>query len=69
MGERRVAYRVLMVRSQKKIRHRRSINKCRNNNKMDLPETGWEGMDWINLARDRNRYQALLNAAINLRVS
>jgi len=38
------------------------------NVKMDLQEMGCEGMDWINLAQDRDRWQELMNAAMNLRV-
>ena len=37
-------------------------------NKMDLREVGWEIIDWIDLAQDRNRCRGLLNAAINFRV-
>jgi hypothetical protein len=33
---------------------------------MDLHEVGSEGMDWIELAQDRDRWRALLNAAMNL---
>jgi hypothetical protein len=35
---------------------------------MDLREVGWNGRDWIDLAQDRNRWRAHVNAAINLRV-
>ena len=38
-----------------------------NDIKMDLQEGGWEETDWIYLACDRNRWQALVNAVINLR--
>jgi hypothetical protein len=35
---------------------------------MDLREVGWDGMDWIALAHDRDRWRALVNAVMNLRV-
>jgi hypothetical protein len=39
------------------------------NIKMDLREVGWGGIDWINLAEDRDRWRALVNAVMNLRVA
>jgi hypothetical protein len=33
---------------------------------MDLREIGWDGMDWIDLAQDRNRWRALVNTVMNL---
>jgi hypothetical protein len=39
-----------------------------NNIKMDLREIGWEGVDWIDLAQDRNKWSALVNMLTNLRV-
>ena len=36
------------------------------NVKMDLPEVGWGGMDWIDLAEDRDRWQMVVNVVINL---
>ena len=38
------------------------------NIKMDLQDVGWVGMDWIDLAQDRNTWRALVNAVMNLRV-
>jgi hypothetical protein len=35
---------------------------------MDLREIGWDGMDWIELAQDRDQWRALVNTVMNLRV-
>jgi hypothetical protein len=35
---------------------------------MDLAEVGWGDVDWIGLAQDRDRWRALVNSALNLRV-
>jgi hypothetical protein len=45
-------------------RHRRE-----DNIKLDLQEVGSEGKDWFDLAHDRDRWRALVNAVVNLRVS
>jgi hypothetical protein len=37
-----------------------------NNIKMDLREIGWDGMDWINLAQERNQWRVLVNTVKNL---
>jgi hypothetical protein len=36
------------------------------NIKMDLQEVGWEGVDWIDLAQDSDRWRAVVNAVMNL---
>jgi hypothetical protein len=38
------------------------------NTEMDVQEVGWEGVDWICLAQDRDRWPALVNAVMNIRV-
>jgi hypothetical protein len=38
------------------------------NIRLDLGEVGWDDVDWIGLAQDRNRWRALGNSALNLRV-
>jgi hypothetical protein len=38
------------------------------NIKIDLREIGWDGMDWIDLAQNRDQWRALVNTVMNLRV-
>jgi hypothetical protein len=38
------------------------------NIKMDLGEIGWSGVDWIDMAQDRDQLRALVNMVVNLRV-
>jgi hypothetical protein len=35
---------------------------------MNIKETKWDGMDWIDMAKDRDRWRALVNTVMNLRV-
>jgi hypothetical protein len=39
-----------------------------NNIRMDLVNVGWGDVDWISLAQDRDRWRALVNSVLNLRV-
>jgi hypothetical protein len=41
---------------------------CTNNYEYYLREIGWGGMDWIDLAQDRDQWRALVNTVMNLRV-
>jgi hypothetical protein len=60
MGEGTGAYRILVGRPEGRRRE--------DNIKMDLQEVGWEGVDWIDLAQDGDRWRAVVNAVMNLRV-
>jgi hypothetical protein len=43
------------------------IRRWVDNIKMDLREIGWDGLDWIDMAQDRDQWRALVNTALNLR--
>jgi len=67
-GEKGGKYRVLVRKPEGKRplgRHRRI---WKDNIKMDLQEVHYEGMDWIALAQDTERWRALVNAVMNLQV-
>jgi hypothetical protein len=67
MGEKRGAYRILVGRPEGRRPLERPRRRWEDNIKMYLQEVGW-GMDWIELAQDRDRWRALVNAVMNLRV-
>ena len=68
MGECRVVYRVLVGKPEGKRPHGRPRRRGEDNIKMDLQEVGCECMDWIDVAQGRERWWALVNAVMNLRV-
>jgi len=68
MGNRRGVYRVLVGKPEGKRPLGRPRHRWENNIKMDLQEVGCGGMDWIELGQDRDRWRALVNAIMNLRV-
>jgi hypothetical protein len=68
MGERRGAYRGLVGKPEGRSPIERPRHRWEDNIKMDLREVGCGGMDWINLAQDRDRWRALVNTVMNLRV-
>jgi hypothetical protein len=69
MGEKRTPYRLLTRKPEGKRPLERLRRGWLDNNKMDLVEIGWVGVDRIGLAQDRYRWRALVNAVMNLRVS
>jgi hypothetical protein len=68
MGEKRNAYRLLVGKPGGKRPLGRPRRRWVINIRMDLREVGWGDVDWIDLAKDRKRWRALVNSVLNLRV-
>jgi hypothetical protein len=68
MGQGRGVYRVLVRKPEGKRPLWRPRHRWEDNIKMNLQEVGCGGMDWIELTQDRERWRALVNAVMNLRV-
>jgi hypothetical protein len=68
MGEKRNAYRLLVGKRKRKIPLGRPRRSWVDNIRMDLGEVGCGDVDWIGLAQDRNRWRAVVNSVLNLRV-
>ena len=67
-GKRRGLHRVLVGKFEGKRQLVRPRRRWENNIKMDLQEVGSGVMDWIEMAQDRDRWRALVNAVMNIRV-
>jgi hypothetical protein len=63
-GEKRNAYRILVGKPEGK--RPRPRHRWVDNIKIDFREMGWYGMDWIDLAQDRDQLRALVNTLLNL---
>jgi hypothetical protein len=63
------AYRILVGKPEGKRSLGRPRPRWEDNIKMDLLEVGCGGMDWTDLAQDTDKWRALVNAVMNLRVS
>ena len=68
MGERGGVYRVLVGIAEGKRLLGRPRRRWEDNIKTYLQEVGCRGMDWIDLAQDRDSWRALVNAVMKLRV-
>jgi hypothetical protein len=69
MGERRNAYRLLVGKPEERRPLGRPRLRWVDNIRMDLVEVGWDDVDWIGLAQDRDRWRALVNSVLNLWVA
>jgi hypothetical protein len=67
MGEERKVYRILMGKSEGKRPLERPRHRWEDGIRMDLRETGWGSVQWIQMAQDRGQWWTLMNTAMNLR--
>jgi hypothetical protein len=68
MGEKRNVYKLLVGKPDGKRPLGRSRRRWVDNIRMDLGEVGWDDVDWIGPAKDRNRWRAVVNSVLDLRV-
>jgi hypothetical protein len=68
MGEKRNDYRLLVGKPEGKRPLGRPRRRWVHNIRMDLGDVGWGDVYWIGLDKDRNRWRALVNSVLNLRV-
>jgi hypothetical protein len=68
MGEKRNAYSLLVGKPEGKRPVERPRRRSVDNIRMDLGEVGWGDVDWIGLAKVRNRWRDVVNSVLKLRV-
>jgi hypothetical protein len=67
-GEKRNAFRILVGKPEGKRPLGRPRRMWLDNIKMDLREIGWYGVEWIDMAQERDQWRALVSTVLNLRV-
>jgi hypothetical protein len=68
MGQKRNAYRILVGKPEGRRPLARTRRRWVDNIKMNLREIRWDGVDWMDMAHDRDQWRALVNTVLNLRV-
>jgi hypothetical protein len=68
MAEKRYAYKILVGKPEGKRPVGRSKCRWMDNIKTNHKEIEWDGVDWIDLAQDRDQWRALVNVVLNFRV-
>jgi hypothetical protein len=68
VGKGRKVYKVLVRKTEGKRPLGRPIRRWNSGIRMDLRETGWESVEWIHLAQVRERWRAVVNAVMNIRI-
>jgi hypothetical protein len=68
-GEKRNAYRTLLMKHERKKLHGRSRRRREDNIKLDSKALRFQGVDWIDLIRDRDKWRAVVNTVMKLMVS
>jgi hypothetical protein len=67
IGRKKNTYRILAGNPEGKRPLGRQRHRCVDNTKIDLGEIGWDGVDWIDVAQDRDQCRAFVNTVMNLR--
>jgi hypothetical protein len=68
MGEKRNAYKILVGKPEGKRPLVRPRRRWVDNIKMDLREIGLDGVEWMDMAQDKEKWRAIVNTVLNFRV-
>jgi hypothetical protein len=68
-GDNKHAFRILVRKNERKTSLGRHRHRCEDNMEMYIEETGWEGVNLILLAQEKEKWQGFMNKLMNIRVS